>query len=93
MRYVDYFFERLERLGDFLERQPPWRAYVALFVAALVLGAATGHRSETTIDNAISVVMLLGISNTVKWINRRRIRRLTARMNDQDAAGRQPAAR
>ncbi len=78
MRRLDDFRERLQRLNNFVEGQPRWREYVALFVIVVVVGTATGHSFETTTSNAAFLVVLLGVFNTVKWLNHRRQLRLTA---------------
>ncbi|HTW41050.1 MAG TPA: hypothetical protein VMD79_01900 [Solirubrobacteraceae bacterium] len=68
------------RFDAVLERQPRWCWYVAAVVIVCVVGAATGHSTEATTDNATFVIVLLAIEDTIKWLsNRRQRRRLDAR--------------
>jgi hypothetical protein len=63
------------RFDAFFERQPRWRLYMAVVVIVCVVGTATGHSAEATIDNAALVIVLLAISDTIKWLSNRRQRR------------------
>jgi hypothetical protein len=62
----------MERVRDFVERQPLWRFYGFVIVLAIVVGTARGHSVETSIDNVLFVVIVLAIGDSIRWLSRRR---------------------
>jgi hypothetical protein len=72
MRLLYDCLQRLRRIDAFVERQPLWRQYAAIFVIAAVTGIATGHSFETTASNTLFVVVLFTVYNTARWLSRRR---------------------
>jgi hypothetical protein len=63
------------RLDALLEQQPRWRWYVAGVIIVSVVGSATGHSTEAITGNAMLVIVLFAIDDTIKWFSKRRQRR------------------
>jgi hypothetical protein len=69
---MDDLLDRLKRLNDFAERQPRWRGYAAAALLMVVVGTATGHSFGTNFGNAVVLVIVFGVVDTVYWVGRRR---------------------